>query len=277
MLIQDLRPGARTDLALHRFGAQILELPDCLAVRTPSNPSFYWGNYLMLPQAPADADLPHWLQRFDELIARPQPASRHVAIGINTIYAGQQLPAWEAAGFEMFVNSVMRLAPGQLCPPARAPRGDVLVRPIDFATEVPAIVELECADTHGFGEAGYREYRERQFVRYAQMHEQGCAQWFGLWCDGQLAADCGLMRMAAQPGGTVRFQRVATHPAWRRRGLASVLVHSVSAYALNEWQAAETIMIADPDDVAIGIYRSLGYRELELEWGLQRKSPDDRG
>lgn len=276
MLIQDLRPGARTDLALHRFGAQILELPDCLAVRTPSNPSFYWGNYLMLPQAPADVDVPHWLHRFDELIARQQPASRHVAIGINTVYVGEQLPTWEAAGFEMFVNSVMRLAPGGLCAPARAPRGDVLVRPIDFATEVPAIVELECADTHGFDEAGYREYRERQFVRYAQMHEQGCAQWFGLWCDGQLAADCGLMRMAAQPFETVRFQRVATHPAWRRRGLASALVHAVSAYALNGWQAAEAIMIADPDDVAIGIYRSLGYRELELEWGLQRKSPTDR-
>lgn len=276
MLIQDLRPGARTDLALHRFGAQILELPDCLAVRTPDNPSFYWGNCLMLPQAPSDADLPHWLRRFDELIARPQPASRHVAIGINTVYAGQQLPAWEAAGFEMFVNSVMRLAPGRLCAPVRAPRGEVRVRTIDFATEVPAIVELECADTHGFDVPGYREYRERQFVRYAQMHGQGCAQWFGLWRDGQLAADCGLMRMAARPGETVRFQRVATHPAWRRRGLASALVHAVSAYALNEWQAAEAIMIADPDDVAIGIYRSLGYTDLELEWGLQRKSPQDR-
>jgi len=277
MLIQDLRPGARTDLALHRFGAQILELPDCLAVRTPSNPSFYWGNYLMLPQAPADADLPRWLARFDELIARPQPASRHVAIGINTVYAGQQFPVWEAAGFEMFVNAVMRLTPDGLCAPGRAATGDVWVRPIDFANEVPAIVELECADTHGFGEAGYREYRAQQFVRYAQMHEQGCAQWFGLWCDGQLAADCGLMRMAAQPGETVRFQRVATHPAWRRRGLASALVHAVSAYALNEWQAAEAIMIADPDDVAIGIYRSLGYRELELEWGLQRQPPADCG
>ena len=35
-------------------------------------------------------------------------------------------------------------------------------------------------------------------------------------------------------------------------------------------------MIADPDDVAMGTCRGLGYCELELEWGLQRKSPADR-
>ena len=40
--------------------------------------------------------------------------------------------------------------------------------------------------------------------------------------------------------------------------------------SLPTWEAA------DPDDVAIGIYRALGFRDLSSGAGLQRKSPQDR-
>ncbi len=34
---------------------------------------------------------------------------------------------------------------------------------------------------------------------------------------------------------------------------------------------------ADPEQLAIGIYRSLGFRRIDGDWRLQRKSPADRG
>lgn len=275
--LADLRPGWRTDFFLHRRGAVVIEREDAIVVRTPANPGFYWGNCLVLPQGPADGDLAHWLRRFDDEIVRLQPASRHVAIGVNTPATEAVLPSWRAAGFERHVTAVMRLAPGELLVPAKPPpRGDVSVRPIRFPDDVPAIVELECADTHGFDLDAYRSYRLRQFERYAAMHADGELNWFGVWCDGQLAADCGLMREAARPGAVARFQRVATHPQWRRRGLCSALVHAVSAFGFERWGVGEIFMVANPDDVAIGIYRSLGYRAIETEWCLQRNAPEDR-
>jgi GNAT superfamily N-acetyltransferase len=278
--VEDLRPGWRTDFTMHGVAGVVEPHDDCLVVRTPSNPTFYWGNLLLLEHAPRDEDVGHWLARFEAQITQRQPESDHVAIGINEPYAGQRLPQWEAAGLEMHVNAVMRLAPGKLVDAATLPppkAAELIVRPIDWANEVDAIITLECADVHGFEPAGYRAYRERLFGHYRVLHAQGRAEWFGVWCDGVLAADCGLVRDHASPGATARFQRVATHPDWRRRGLARALVHGAGRHALQVWQAAEVIMVADPDDIAIHLYRSLGWREFEREWCFERRSPRDQG
>lgn len=276
MRVADLRPGWRTDFILHRHGgAEIAERDDCLVVRTPANPTYYWGNCLVLAAPPDDAALPHWLERFAAEVAAGRPEVEHVAIGINPPHDGRELPAWRAAGFEIAVNAVMQLRPGGLLAMPKMPQGAITVRPIDFATEVPAIIELECADVHGFDAAGYRAYRERQFARMRTLHEAGLLEWFGLWCDGTLAADCGLMRERAEPGATARFQRVATHPQWRRRGLCTALIDAVSRHGLERWRAGELVMVADPAAPAIGIYRSLGFRVLEHECAMQRKAPRD--
>lgn len=275
MRLSELRPGWRTDLVFGRVGMDITERDDCIVFRTPANPGFYWGNYLLLAEPPHDEDLDRWLAHFQSQITRVQPDSRHVALGINTVYAGQHLPAWEAAGLKMQVNAVMHMRPGALRAPPPAKAHEVIVRPIDWARELPAIIALEMADIHGFEPGAYRLYRQRQFERYAVLQRAGLAEWFGLWCDGELAADCGLLRDRAAPGALGRFQRVATHPQWRRRGLAGALVHAVTCHAFDRWQMGEVIMIADPEDVAIGIYRSLGYRELEREWLFQRRAPGD--
>ena len=198
----------------------------------------------------------------------------HLAIGINTPHHGQDLPAWRGAGLKGFVNAVLRCRPGERIAPPRAARGEqVVVRPIDFARDVPAIIELELADTHGHDPASYRRYRERQFELMRPLHECGLLDWFGLWCDGVLAADCGLMREHAGAAATARFQRVATHPQWRRRGLCTALVDAASRHGFERWGVAEQIMVADPEDVAIGIYRSLGFSEFEREWLWQRDAP----
>jgi len=270
--LSDLQPAWRTDFILHRHGALVRERDDCIVVRTPDNPTYYWGNFLLLPQAPADADLAFWRARFVQEIGALQPASLHEAFGINRPPDGADLPGWEAAGFELIESSVLRLRPAQLCAAAAAQRGMLQFEQLDLVRDIDAIVELECADTHGFEPAGYAAYRRRQLQRYAAMAQQDAAAWFGVRCDGVLAADCGLMH----DGPLGRFQRVATHPAYRRRGLCTALVHGVSAWGFKHWGLDEILMCADPHDVAIGIYESLGYERFGRDCCLQRNAPQDR-
>ena len=87
----------------------------------------------------------------------------------------------------------------------------------------------------------------------------------------------------AEVEAVVDLQCVDTHGfeplgycACRRRGLCSALVHPVGRHALQAWQADEVVMVADPDDVAMGICRGLGHAEFEREWCLERRAPEDR-
>jgi protein-disulfide isomerase len=39
---------------------------------------------------------------------------------------------------------------------------------------------------------------------------------------------------------------------------------------------AQAVLCADPHDVAITIYRALGYQPVGASWNLQRNAPQDR-
>jgi hypothetical protein len=90
----ELGLGWQSHLLASRFGAVIAACDDCIVLRTPANPTYYWGNCLILPAAPRDDELPRWLARFDEAIASRQPESTHLAFGINAATLPDPLPAW---------------------------------------------------------------------------------------------------------------------------------------------------------------------------------------
>jgi hypothetical protein len=57
--------------------------------------------------------------------------------------------------------------------------------------------------------------------------------------------------------------------------LCHTLVHGVCRWGFEQWGLTELLMCADPDDVAIGIYESLGFERFDREWGLQRNAIED--
>jgi hypothetical protein len=84
--------GVRTDLALLRLGGSTVEdRGDHLVIRSPHNPTFWWGNFLLLPGPPPPERTDHWLGVF----AAAFPEAQHVAIGFDGVHG---TPA-DAAGF----------------------------------------------------------------------------------------------------------------------------------------------------------------------------------
>lgn len=76
----------------------------------------------------------------------------------------------------------------------------------------------------------------------------------------RLVSQLGLLR-AGQ--GLARYQDVETHPDFRRRGLAGTLVGFAGRLALTSFDVSTLVMVADPHDKAIRLYRSLGFAETE--------------
>jgi len=277
-LLDRLSLGWRTDLIFARFAGLIEERGDCIVVRTPANPLYYWGNFLLLPLPPRDDGLAHWLQRFDEEIGCHTRASGHVAIGFDASQPHEPLLSWQRAGFEVFESVALQLVPAQLRRGLRELPLGLRFAPLDLADpkQLERAVNLQCtaneADAMGYERSGYREHRTRQMQRYAAMQAAGLGHWLGVWRGPELVADCGLFR----DGELARFQHVTTHPAWRRRGLCTAMVEAACRFGFERQGLARLVMCADPSDVAITIYESLGFERESRYWGMQRRPSRDQ-
>src|SRR5215510_3261688 len=71
--------GYRTDLMLLGLQGSVIEQRAGYQVlRTPANPTFYWGNFLLLDGPPAPGTVSTWTSTF----AREFPGAQHFAIGV---------------------------------------------------------------------------------------------------------------------------------------------------------------------------------------------------
>jgi RimJ/RimL family protein N-acetyltransferase len=303
--IDELSLGWRTDLIFPRFDAEVIERSGYLLVRTPHNPNFWWGNFLLFDHAPAVRESAQWLAQFEAEIASRQRESRHIAFGIDTLEPFEMPAELVAAGFTRDAGTVLTMRREQLRPPiasfAPMPPG-CRIGVLDLPAQAGVAVELQiiCDQGEHPPPHEYRLFRQRQMQRYAAMERAGLGHWFGVFAatdqGEQLVADCGLFRESAprptttssaargrmskvakphllMSGTLGRFQHVETHPQWRRRGLCRALIHAVCAHGFEAMGLHSLVIVADPDDVAIGLYESVGFERGPSTWHLQR-APD---
>ena len=257
--------GHRTDLALlERSGSTLVDHGDHWVVRTPDNPAFWWGNFVLLRDTPAAADTPGWVARFEAHF----PHARHRAFGVDGTRPGvEALAGFAAAGYEVAADTVMTAT--AVRPPARPHTGATLRR---LESDDDWLQHTELA-LSGQPDDESRE-RERPFVTARGVSQRrlvktGGGAWFGAFVEGRLVAQLGLVPAAHDGHGRpmARFQEVETHPAARGQGLAGTLVHHAGEYGFGELGASTLVMVADPGYAAIRIYRALGFTATEQQVG----------
>jgi len=276
-----LSEGWRTDLMFARFDGELVERADCIVVRTPSNPTYWWGNFLLFDHAPRAGDAAEWSRRFEAEIARHHPESRHTTFGVDACEAFELPNDFVERGFGLYASNVLTMRREQLRAPRTALPSGFRVGTLKLPGQSAEAVELQvlCDAGEHLPVEGYRLFRQRQMARYESMGRQGLGDWFGVVAQTargeQLVADCGLFH--AGPGGDApgRFQHVETHPAFRCRGLCSALIHAVCEDAFERLQLHTLVIVADPLDVAIGLYESLGFARGAASWHIERR-PDER-
>src|SRR5688572_8529618 len=97
--------GFRTDLRLLELtGSQIEDRGTHLVVRTPDNPSYFWGNFLLLKQRPFPGGEREVIAAFQTEF----PEAEHVSIGIDgTEDQTAELQAFVDAGMEVDCGVVL--------------------------------------------------------------------------------------------------------------------------------------------------------------------------
>ncbi len=260
MEVQSL--GYRTDLIFPKFDGEIIDRGDYLVIRSPSNPTFYWGNFLLFDQPPGEGDYSKWRELFAEEIGSP-PLVEHQAFGWDTI-GGERgvIQPFLESGFQLENGSVLTAHRDHLIHKSSP---GVIFRPLRSEDDWVQSVENQviCREPI-FSEAGYRVFRQRQMQRYRNMVSQGLGAWFGAFVGSQLVADLGIF-CDRELG---RYQSVQTHPDFRRRGIAGYLVYSAARYALDHFNIDMLVIIAEADSSADRLYQSAGFQFTEYSTGI---------
>ncbi len=254
--------GWRTDVSLRRLeGAVVEQHEHHWVIRTPANPSYRWGNFLLLGSPLRTGQAESWIGRFRASF----PAASYVAIGIDSP-SGEVGASGEvlAAGLSLDVDAV--LTADALHAPERVPPRTEFRRlhgDRDWA-QAMGLRLLAAEDQDG---PAYREFLAREMRAIRAVCERDHGAWFGAFQDGEMRSSLGIFRACE---GVARFQSVDTLPEHRRQGLASSLLFVASEWARGELRAGTLVIVADPDYFAIELYRSLGFRAHEHKVCLSR-------
>jgi hypothetical protein len=185
-------------------------------IRTPANPAFRWGNFLLVDRATGLVDPERWVLRHRAAF----PDLDFTTLGVDDPDPRFDDSPWQAAGFDVERSAVLRAAA------AGIGRSDAGVEEVagDAAWADVEAIELELSA----GESDHAAFVRRRIDAERSAVERGSAAWLGVRMDGRIVSALGVL---PAPGGTARYQNVGTLTAYRRRGAAGRLVRAGAALA----------------------------------------------
>jgi ribosomal protein S18 acetylase RimI-like enzyme len=248
--------GYRTSLSLlQRAGSAVVDHGDHVVVSTAENPGFWWGNFLLLRHRPSVDQVPAWVARFEAEL----PWADHRAFGLDDSHApSEAFSAFADLGYLVERNAVLT-ATGSV-PRTSHRAADATYRPLEGDSDWAQHLELSLIVYPGSEDAPASSFAHERAKARRRVVEAGGGVWVGAFVEGQLVSQLGVIRAGR---GLGRYQDVETHPGFRRRGLAGTLVGLAGNLALASPAITTLVMVADPDDEAIRLYRSLGFTESE--------------
>lgn len=242
-------PGWETDLAVLRHTGSVFDdRGDHVVVRSPHNPTFHWGNFVMVTDGDAVDDGARWASVFQDAF----PAAGWVSLGL--IRCPDDVSSWIEQGLEVELDEVLTTT----ALPRQTPLAEgYTVRRLESDDDWAAHVRRALAENDRTQESppdSYAVYMEAQARARRGLSDRGVAAFFGAFDGDTLAADLGIVRC----GTTARYQSVGTDEEHRRRGLASHLL-GVAARWSAEHGCHRWVIITESTNPAGRVYRSVGF------------------
>ena len=254
-MVQPRSLGCVTDLMLIGWDGVVDELDGAIRARSPSNPDFVFGNFLLFSDAPAAGEATRWIAQFEAAFV-DDPRIKHVCLRWDRPDGGRgAADELVGLGFELEETVVMATSASRLL---RSQARDVALRRIESDADWAAVTALQIATMTEMSGPEAGRFATRQVARYRRFVADGHGAWFGAFAGRELAADMGVF----VKDGLARFQAVETAVAFRRRGISRTLLHHASRAAVDELGAQRLVIVGLPDHTARA-YASVGFEERE--------------
>lgn len=246
-----------------------------LLVRSPSNPTHYWGNLLLFDQPPGVGDARDWERSF-EVAFGDEPRVRHRTFAWDCAdgEVGLAREEFVSAGYDLEESIGLVAERGQVRAHRRENR-DVTIRTLQPAAGADeelwhAVVELQVANRdESHNEQSYRVFARARLADLRSHFRLGRGAWYVAIdpIDGAVVASCGVV----VAGDRARFQAVDTALPYRRLGISSRLVVEAAKRSASTHRATRFVIVADAGYHALALYESLGFSRQEHVFGVCRQ------
>jgi predicted N-acetyltransferase YhbS len=262
-----------TDIDVLALDRRVERRDGYLAIRSPSNPTYYWGNLLLFDEPPERGSAAPWEELFAAEFA-DEPRVRHVTLAWDrtdgAIGAAEEEFVSRGYILERTVGLIAR--PSEIAAHPRENRA-VAIRALDPRGDEDAweqVTELGVASRDPIHEEhAHRAFRRERLANLREHFARGDGAWYVASAGEEVVASCGVVVTA----GRGRYQDVDTAEVHRRQGISSRLVVAAGHDAATRFGAAALVILADPDYHALGLYESLGFRAIEHTAGVMRMPP----
>ncbi len=253
----------KTDLFFHRFNGEVFDRDKYLCIRTPSNPSFFWGNLLYYSEPPTQTSYNDWTAQFTSQFSAMNV--HHMTFAWDSIDGSTGQPQEFLKNGFVLEESIVMVAE-EIRRPSKVST-EFSIKPISTEEHWDAVIsnQVRCRASH-FKEDLYWDFVRKKMANQRKMITAGKGKWMGAFLDDKLVGDLGIF----VENGLERFQTVGTDPEFRRRGVCSTLVHETCLHAKKEMGAKTLVMVADPEYHAARIYESVGFEPREKHVGLYK-------
>lgn len=258
--------GYRTDMIFHDRNGFVEEHADYFAIRTPTNPSFWFGNFILFARAPVAGDFEGWMNTHREVFGA---TLNHVTLSWDEPTPGF-IDEFIAAGFRPsngLALSMCTYGGGAAINP------DIAVRTLHETSEWEAMLAQQIvADREDFGypeDGGF--FRRTEMKSLKAMAEDGQGHWWGAFDGPELVGGMGLYFDVERTVG--RFQYVTTRASHRRQRVCTTLLDRAVRHAFETVKVKQLVICTGADDSnpAITAYRNFGFREAVRSYALTRR------
>ena len=261
--------GQLTELIV-KHDVQVRDHDNMVVIRMPSEPSYFWGNYVIFKKPPSKGDVHTWANYFDEAFS-DIPDIKHKSLtwdrcDLHAPCSPEVISEFEKAGYDY--DCTVFLKANDVCLPAM-PNKDIEIRPIGTNDEWDKVLELQVLCRGDFEIDVYRSFLQRRVTDWKALSNAGRGQWFGAFKGDLLVGDAGIFWNEE----IARFQHVETHFEHRRQGICGTLVYHMSKFALEKRDVKTLVIAADEDYHAARIYETLSFERFERtgSFGLHDK------
>ena len=260
--------GYQTDIMLASFDGEIVDRPHHIVIRTPANPTFWWGNFVLFDCPPSDGDTDKWEMIFAAELG-DLPGIKHVNLAwLSAGGATGVVSPFLDRGYTLTRNIFFVLR-GKMLLKDKPP--DVEIRAISSDAEWEMALRNQHRCLEGANDTpAFRGFQSLQMIRYRNMTLANFGYWLGAFIDGELVGDMGIFGKS----GLARCQAVAVDPNYRRRGIGGAMVRSACILAQDSLRAETVVIMTGEDNPARRIYERIGFVPIEQASSVARSERD---